>query len=167
MLSTAGLVEWIAILILLVALIAAALSDVVTYLIPNRYSAAIVAAFPLYAYGKPLDVWLMGFAAAALLLACGTLLFARGFLGGGDVKLLTAIGLWSGFDQLPLLLLGTALAGGALALAYLSPFGFLFPTRPGSGAVSRGTGSRLQDPIPFGVAIAFSGVCIALSHTVV
>ena len=164
--SVAGLFEEFAIFALLVALVAAALSDARTYLIPNRYAAAIVAAFPFFAFGKPLDVWLFGLLAGVLLLSAGTALFARRLLGGGDVKLLAAIGLWSGFAQLPLLLMGTALAGGALAIAYLSPLHNLLPLRSGSAAVSGDLRSRLQEPIPFGIAIAFGGMCVALSLSI-
>lgn len=163
MYSVAGLVEEFAIFALLTALVAAALSDATTYLIPNRYAAAIAAAFPVYALGKPLDVWLSGLLAAILLLSVGTALFARRLLGGGDVKLLAAVGLWSGFAQLPLLLMATALAGGALAIAYLSPMQNFLPLRSGGSAVRGDLCSRLQEPIPFGIAIAFGGICVALS----
>nr|WP_175428821.1 prepilin peptidase [Azospirillum argentinense] len=41
-------------------------------------------------------------------------------MGGGDVKLLTAAALWSGWEQLPALLLVTVLAGGILAIVALA-----------------------------------------------
>ena len=158
----AHLIDWLAIVALLTALVAAAMSDAVTFLIPNRYAAAIGAAFLVYALGKPLAVWLHGFEAAALLLAAGVLLFDRGILGGGDVKLLAAIALWTGLDDLPLLLVVTGLAGGALALAHLSPLHRLMPARPGAAPLGDDLRSRLRRPVPFGVAIALGGVCIAL-----
>ncbi|MGO8918103.1 MAG: prepilin peptidase [Stellaceae bacterium] len=159
----AHLIDWFALFALLVALIAAAISDAITYLIPNRYAAAIGLAFVVYAVGKPLPLWLQGVEAAALLLAVGVLLFDRGLLGGGDVKLMAAIALWTGFDELPLMLVVTGLAGGALALAHLSPLHHLMPARPGApeGDDFR---SRLRRPVPFGVAIALGGVCIALTR---
>jgi prepilin peptidase CpaA len=158
----AHLIDWLAIFAFLAALIAAAMSDVATFLIPNRYAAAIGAAFLVYAVGKPLPLWLHGIAAAALLLAVGVLLFDRGVLGGGDVKLMTAIALWSGFDELPLLLLVTGLAGGVLALAHLSPLHRLMPARSGGAAEGEDLRSRLRRPVPFGVAIALGGITIAL-----
>ncbi len=160
----AHLIDWLAVFALLAALIAAAISDAITYLIPNRYAGAIGVTFIVYAIGKPLALWLHGFEAAALLLAIGVLLFDRGLLGGGDVKLLTAIALWTGFDQLPLLLVVTGLAGGALALAHLSPLHHLMPARPGGAPEGDDLRSRLRRPVPFGVAIALGGVCIALAH---
>ena len=160
----AQIIDWFALFALLTALVAAAMSDAVTFLIPNRYAAAIGAAFLVYAAGKPLPLWLHGIAAAALLLAVGVLLFDRGILGGGDVKLMSAIALWTGFDDLPLLLLVTGFAGGALALAYLSPLHRLMPARPGLAPAGDDLRSRLRRPVPFGVAIALGGVAIALAR---
>ena len=55
-------------------------------------------------------------------LACGAvfLLFflVRG-MGGGDVKLVAAAGVWCGLSQVPTLLIATALAGGLLAVGYM------------------------------------------------
>ena len=158
------LIDWIALFAVIAALVAAAITDASTYLIPHRYPAAVVLAFALYAIGKPAPVWLQGVAAAALLLAVGILLFDRGVLGGGDVKLLAASALWAGFDQLALMLLVTALAGGALALAHLSPLRRLMPARPGTMPAGD-LRSRLQQPIPFGVAIAVGGVAVALARS--
>jgi len=53
-------------------------------------------------------------------LAIGILPFARGWLGGGDVKLLAAVGAWVGLALVPMLLLLTAVAGGAVSLGTLA-----------------------------------------------
>ena len=50
--------------------------------------------------------------------AFGLLAFARGWLGGGDVKLMTAIAAWTGITGLPLLFIAVSVAGGGLALVY-------------------------------------------------
>ncbi|HUJ98242.1 MAG TPA: prepilin peptidase [Stellaceae bacterium] len=161
--DAAHFLDWIAIFAVIAALVAAAITDAATYLIPHRYPAAVALAFAFYAIGKPAPVWYYGAASAALLLAVGILLFDRGILGGGDVKLLAAAALWAGFDQLPLMLMVTSLAGGALALAHLSPLGRLMPARPGTPAQAD-LRNRLQQPIPFGVAIATGGVAVALAR---
>jgi len=54
-------------------------------------------------------------------LVVGIGIFALGWLGGGDVKLLAALALWAGPNHLLLLLLMTCLAGGALAIIYVVP----------------------------------------------
>jgi prepilin peptidase CpaA len=160
----AHLIDWFAIFALTTALIAAALADAVSYLIPNRYPAAVAVAFIAYALDKPAAIWLHGIVAAALLLAAGVLLFDRGILGGGDVKLLTASALWAGFDQLTLLLFVTAIAGGALALAHLSPLHRLMPAPPSGAPAETDLRSRLRQPVPFGVAIAIGGVALAIAR---
>jgi prepilin peptidase CpaA len=162
--QAAHFLDWFAVFALLASLIAAAMSDASSFLIPNRYVAAVGAAFVLYAMGKPLGVWLHGVEAGALVLAAGVLLFERGILGGGDVKLLAAIALWTGFSDLPLLLLITGLAGGALALAHLSPLHRLMPARTAAAPLGEDLRSRLRRPVPFGVAIALGGVAIALAR---
>src|SRR5260370_7779234 len=60
-------VHWFAVFALMAALIAAALSDITTYLIPHRYSAAIAIPFLVFAIGRPLPFLLGGLAAATLL----------------------------------------------------------------------------------------------------
>ena len=53
----------------------------------------------------------------------GAVLFARGWLGGGDVKLLSAATLWAGAPQTFGLLAATGVLGGVLALFLVSPLG--------------------------------------------
>jgi prepilin peptidase CpaA len=159
-------IDWIALLVLTTALIAAALDDAMTLLIPNRYAAAIVGAFFVYAIGKPLAFCLGGLAIGVALLAVGALLFERRMLGGGDVKLLTACGLWAGSDWIVLLLFTSALAGGLLALAQLSPLRRLLPSPPGAVAVGSDFRSKLRQPMPFGVAVALGGLSVALARLV-
>jgi prepilin peptidase CpaA len=159
-------IHWFAVFVLTAALIAAALSDITTYLIPHRYPAAIAIAFFLFAIGRPAHFLVGGLGAAALLFAIGALLFARHMLGGGDVKLLAATGLWAGFDLLALLIFASAIAGGALAATALSPLGRLLPVRPGSAPLGNDFHSRMRQPMPFGVAIALGGVCVAVARLV-
>jgi prepilin peptidase CpaA len=47
------------------------------------------------------------------------LLFLVRGMGAGDVKLMTAIGMWAGLRQLVVILMVTALAGGVLAVGYM------------------------------------------------
>jgi prepilin peptidase CpaA len=162
--SVVDWIHWFAVFVLTAALIAAALNDISTYLIPHRYSVAIAVAFLVFAIGRPLPFLLGGLAAGALLFALGAVLFARHLLGGGDVKLLAAAGLWAGFDQLVLLIFASAVAGGVLAVTQLSPLGRLLPARPGSAPVGNDFYSRMRQPMPFGVAIALGGVCVAVAR---
>src|SRR5260370_9750369 len=159
-------VHWFAVFVVMAAPIAAGLSDVATYLIPHRVAGATAIAFLVFAIGRPLPFLLGGLAAAALLFAIGALLFARHLLGGGDVKLLAATGLWAGFDLLVLLVFAAAVAGGVLAPAQRSPLRRLLPApaRPGGAPVGNDFYSRMRQPMPFGVAIALGGVCVAVAR---
>jgi prepilin peptidase CpaA len=50
-------------------------------------------------------------------------LFLLGGMGGGDVKLMAAVGAWAGGAQTVVVLVASALAGGVLALGYILFFG--------------------------------------------
>ncbi len=97
--------------------VVAAVYDWRTRRIPNwLVGRAIVAALLFHA----LSGWRPAFGCLlAGLLAGGMALFfymAKG-MGAGDVKLLAAVGCWTGLHALPLLLVVTALTGAAFAIA--------------------------------------------------
>ncbi|MBB4287090.1 A24 family peptidase [Roseospira goensis] len=105
---------------------AAALQDVASRHIANGFSVAVAALFvPVAALAVGLgaaslaDVGWMAAGALAVFVA-GTVLFAVGMLGGGDVKLLTAVGLWIRPGALPEILVIIVVAGGLLSLALLA-----------------------------------------------
>ena len=105
-----------------------------------------------------------------ILLTC----HARGLLGGGDVKLLTALAL--GLPPLGSyqLVVATALAGGVLAIAYLvlhralsARGGALSPRGRGEPLLRRivsveARRIRARGPLPYGVAIAVGGALVLL-----
>jgi prepilin peptidase CpaA len=95
----------------------AAAMDMLTMKIPNRISVVLVLAFFPLALLAGLGWSQVGshVAAGILLLAVGFGLFVGGWFGGGDAKLMAAIGLWVGFDALLAYLLYVAIAGGFLA----------------------------------------------------
>ncbi|MEE4450949.1 A24 family peptidase [Novosphingobium resinovorum] len=103
------------------ALLVAALTDLRARHIDNWLNAGIAIAAPLWwlAMGLgPLDIGIqIGLAAATFALACT--LFAMGQMGGGDVKLLTALAFWfTPASFLQLIVLMAVLGGGAsLAMA--------------------------------------------------
>jgi prepilin peptidase CpaA len=106
---------------------------------------------------------------AALLLALlATLpLYFLGGLGMGDCKLLAGLGAWVGLYQIILVLFGTALAGGAIAVIYTARKGLLLRSLQSTSSVVRGWAQQgvrknpavsLDNPaagsIPYGPAIA-------------
>ena len=102
------------------------------------------------------------FALAAVVFVVGFVIWRFGSLGGGDVKLLVAAAFFVGPDGAFLLFAGTALAGGALALAYLLVPKVLplFVARF-AGPATLGTDDRPRS-LPYGVAIAvgFAGAVV-------
>jgi prepilin peptidase CpaA len=98
--------------------IAAAIGDVLTMRIPNWLNGATaLAVVPMAVLaGMPLDIVPWHLLAGAVMLVFGFGLFARGYVGGGDAKLLAAAGLWIGWSSLLPFVLVTTLAGGALAI---------------------------------------------------
>ncbi|MCP5368606.1 MAG: prepilin peptidase [Hyphomicrobiales bacterium] len=140
----------------------AAMSDVHAYRIPNRISLAIAALYPAFVlvHGDPVN-WLGALAVAAAVLVFGFILFATNTVGGGDVKLLTAVALWAGPSLVLEFLLITAFAGGLLALVMTSELRFSLAM-----AVERIGGKGLRDVLignvlPYGVAIAAGGFFVA------
>lgn len=145
-----------------VLVIAAALGDVLTLTIPNRLNLAIAAVFVVAApfvlgwqdYGLHL-------AAGAAMLAVGAGMFALGWVGGGDAKLLAASALWLGWQSLPTFIFATALAGGALALALVALRNVPLVPAAVYGAPWAARLLQPKGPAPYGVAIA-AGALAAL-----
>jgi prepilin peptidase CpaA len=102
----------------LVVAAVACVTDIRTRRVPNGLTfcaAAAGVAFSLLAAGWPGA----GMSVAGWLVGCAIFLpfFALGGMGGGDVKLLAAIGAWLGPTAVVWVALYTALAGGVMALA--------------------------------------------------
>lgn len=144
-------------------LVWAAASDVSRYLIPNRVCLLVAASYLPTAAALPFGAWLAGLAIGVLTLGVGLVLFARGWVGGGDVKLATAIALWAGPAYLSGFALVTSLAGVALAVLMLSPARRLVP-RPAKieGAAESDVG--LAQPMPFGAPLAVGGAWVLVQH---
>src|SRR4051812_37502181 len=99
------------------ALLFAAAHDVAVRTIPNGVPLIVAAAgLGLNALDGRLFAALFGF---SLVFATGWFLWRRGWIGGGDVKLLGATTLLVPPVSVPELILTTAIAGGVLALLYI------------------------------------------------
>ena len=140
--------------------IVAAARDLISYTIPNWISLALAGAFCLLAItaGLPTQALAIHAAAGAIALLAGRGLFALGWVGGGDAKLLAACCLWFGWPDAQVFLLDTALAGGAFAFLLLVARGQL--VRPFLAAGSGWIGRLITpgEPAPYGVAIALGAL---------
>lgn len=143
-------------------LLAAALGDVMFRRIPNSVVVLVALAGLLrqgLVGGGALGIALL---LAAVVLLGGMLLWLRGALGGGDVKLLAATALLLPPALIPAQWLAVALAGGALALLHLALRPLVRDLRADGrprGALPRalrreGRRIRAGAPLPYGVAIA-------------
>jgi prepilin peptidase CpaA len=142
--------------------IVGALKDLTSYTIPNWVSLALVAAFVPAALvsGAPLGGVGLCLAAGFGALVLGMGMFAAGWIGGGDGKLLAACALWMGWPAVLPFLLYTALAGGALTFAILAlRSGWVAPIVAGGPPWVRRLGQQ-GGALPYGVAIA-AGALIA------
>ena len=140
------------------ALVMAARSDLRSFTIENRYPAIIVAAYPAALFGLPPSVWSLGLATGALALLIGALLFARQWVGGGDVKLVSAVALWAGPLFIDDFLMVTSVAAVFLAAAIvLTPL----PRLLGCG---QGPVNGFSQPMPFGAPIAAGGLWVVALH---
>jgi prepilin peptidase CpaA len=143
------------------ALLAAAVHDFRSYQIPNRFAAVIALCFLATSFGGSVREAVSGLALGTGVLAAGIVLFARRWLGGGDVKLLAAVALWVPGPLFAAFAMVTSFAGAALALVMMTPLHRHFPAPP-AAAFSGGaaTAGRLRQPMPFGIAIAIGGLFI-------
>ena len=153
----------------LLLLMAAAVSDVVRRIIPDRICIALAALGMLTAALRGPRAMLASIAASAVLFAALALLHRRGMLGGGDVKLASAFALGLPLSAVAGFLEMTAFAGGVLALLHLGlrPFApRLAPVRDGP-LIRRVLAAecwrlRRHGSLPYGVAIACGGAIMLL-----
>jgi prepilin peptidase CpaA len=140
------------------ALVWAALSDIRHYIIPNRTVAIVGAAYILYACSMPWSFAIGGVLAGLIVFAVSVTLFARGWMGGGDAKLMTVAALWAGVPYLSAFALVTSLTGAVLGALMLTPVRRILPA-PSTEALS-----LARQPMPFGVPIALGGLAV-LAHS--
>ena len=142
----------------------AAAFDSWKFIIPNAITVALIALFVVTALLLPDDMgwrdWLSHVGAAGAVLAGGAVLFAFNKMGGGDVKLMTAVAFWAGFEYLADLLLYIALAGGALAIVLIIVRRVLFGLMTAASLTKLAVPRMLLsgEPVPYGLAIAPSAI---------
>lgn len=135
-------------------LVAAAAEDAVRLRISNILCLAVLAAAvaAMAIGGFEISLWQNALVFAALL-AGGTFLFGRGLFGGGDVKLLAALGLWCNLSAAVAMLSGVFISGGILAVIILAARTFA-----PAAAATRIVILKPRGGIPYGVAIAAGGL---------
>jgi prepilin peptidase CpaA len=134
-----------------------AISDLRTQTIPNT---AVTAIFVLWVgwviSGADVQV-LQSLGIGLVIFAVGAILFHRGQVGGGDVKLLTVLGIWAGPQEALVFLIHVALAGGVLTMAYVMHMRFVAP------ALGRAVTIEKKRFVPYAVAIS-AGALLLISR---
>jgi len=129
-------------------LLVAAVTDIRSRIISNRLNAAIaLLAVPWWfaiGLGGYDILFQLGLAAAVLVVFA--ICFALGMMGGGDVKLLAALGLWLPLTKMLIMLEIMALGGGLLTIGMV----IAHKLRKAPG----------KPEIPYGVAIVAAGLLI-------
>lgn len=132
--------------IAIVLLVAATRFDLRERIIPNRLVALIGASGLLLSLvSRPEWIWISLLAAVAVLVGLGFLAHFR-LIGGGDVKLISAVTLLVPPERIGLLLLAIALVGGVISCGYLAAF-YVF-TRPRAYKLKRAASAYRFGKIP-------------------
>ncbi|MEJ7933462.1 prepilin peptidase [Sphingobium sp. AN558] len=128
-------------------LITAAITDLRSRIISNRLNVMIAVLAPLWWLSCGLPVWpgmVTQLAIGLIIFGLFAALFALGWMGGGDVKLLAALSLWFPWQAVVSLLVLMAVLGGVVTLATV---------------IHHRVTKRLGQPeIPYGVAISLAAL---------
>lgn len=132
------------------------ISDAKRYIISNALNIILVVIYIAGVILLPIPTWLPDLGAAAIMLIIGLGFFTLGLMGGGDIKLLVVLSLWTGLTmQTVLFVLLTTFAGGMLVVIILLLRFFipplLFKLRPAHNLPRLLTPKQ---PVPYGIAIA-------------
>jgi prepilin peptidase CpaA len=142
--------------VLIAFLTAAMIQDAVQLKISNALTFGVLAlaVVAMAISGFPISLW-QNFLLCALVLAAGTVLFSKGALGGGDVKLLAGVALWVDLKTSPFLLAAILMCGGVLAVAIL-----ILRTMVPDRVSRRVMVLRPKAGIPYAIAIAIGTLIV-------
>jgi prepilin peptidase CpaA len=154
----------------IILLLYVAMMDIATRLIRNEICLALAVLGIARQMGSPMQV-AESLIAAAILFLLLLVIYTRGWIGGGDVKLLVALAIGLPLMGAIQLLTITALAGGVVALVHLMMRLLPSPRLAPAGsslvrrvyAVERWRHLR-HAPLPYGVAIACGGIWTIFSQ---
>ncbi len=145
----------------------AAVFDIWKFIIPNAIVVALVVLFIATALLLPEMTplvpemtwmeWLSHVGAAVAVFIGGAVLYAFNKMGGGDIKLLTAVAFWAGFEHLTELLLYVAVAGGAVAIGLIVLRKLIMSLRTANTRLGEAKLPRVLlegEAVPYGLAIA-------------
>ncbi len=160
-----NLVDAVILLSFATLLAMAALNDFRSFIIPNRLCLAIVVLYPAHVMASGVSVdWVSGLVSGGIVFGIGVAMFGFGMIGGGDVKLITAAGLWAGLEMLPMMLLLVVIVGGTYSV--FEAIRLKYPERLLRRFVRREQVQPVigKSVVPYGVAISTGGLYVALTQ---
>ena len=151
----------------LVCVCFAIITDFKTLLIPNWISLALLAVFvPFAILHVPLEAIAGHLLAMAVILVLSVCFYVAGWMGGGDVKFMSAIALWMGPDHVAPFAVLMALFGAALAVGIMmmDKFGPLLGPRLLSLTLPKRLAELARSrQCPYGVAIGLAGLILSFA----
>ncbi|HVA27485.1 MAG TPA: prepilin peptidase [Candidatus Baltobacteraceae bacterium] len=164
--------SWLAWVVLVGCLIAT-ITDLVARKIPNLLTIAILIVALAFHGLHGFVPFVQSFGAMAFVLILGTLAHARGWLGGGDVKLAAAVAAAFSLPDAVAFVLYTMVAGGLLAIVWIAMgrhrhflsecTSYLLTLRAGVMPHVETAGTR---KLPYALAIASGALIVYGSHSV-
>ncbi len=147
-------------LVFIAPLLAACYTDFSEMKIPNWVSVIVLVGFAAalpFTWGG-LEWFGEHMAVGGILFAAGFALWMLGGLGAGDVKLMSSVGLWFGFAELPQFILYTTLFGAALGIFLLVGRAYVPIRLEGTALVSKMFQGKTH--MPYGLAIAAGALTV-------
>jgi prepilin peptidase CpaA len=166
MLESNTLILQVAFFLFCLLSLTAVICDVWKFIIPNVVSVIIALLFfpTVLLTGLPVD-WLSHIGAAVTVFLAGLIAYKFAVLGAGDVKLLTAVSLWAGFEHLLIYLLAVAIIGGVFVLLLMplrkAILGIMAQIHRSPNEISLPRVLLVDEQIPYGVAIAVAALYLA------
>ena len=153
----------------LLALLAwAVVTDLKARIIPNTVPVLVIGLYALRtAVNWPHPALFADLAVAVAVLIIGFILFARNWVGGGDVKLIAALALWAGPQHMMAMAFVISLAGGVIAAGMLVAAMAARPRAAGEGDAAATAATVMRRPVPYAVAIAAGGLYLTLQQPAV
>lgn len=155
---------------LIFSMLAVIFFDVTRYIIPNWLVGSLLILYPVAVWMSPVTVdWKMALVAMIGVFTVGYIVFSMRWMGGGDIKLITACALWTGVSALADFIFITAFLGGLFAASLWIirkwlPI-YIKRDKPWPRILREG------EPVPYGVAIAitmllliFGGRILVIAH---
>lgn len=148
-------------------LVIAAAWDVKNFTIPNGIPILLIVSYLLFATVMPNAFdWADSGLGLVVLGVTGIGLYHWRLVGGGDVKLMAAVGPWIGFKAISAFLLFVSISGAWLAIALLIGRYAVAAVRWMHGTTASGSLPRVLKcgaPVPYGVAIAAGALLAAMN----